>query len=267
MPRVIAEVDLIKEKYPEVKNKKAANAAAKAAGFKGSAAVKAGKVAGKAVIIVPQQPKKTKYKDKRPIVAETTGKKAYVILKEKEPVKRVKKVPVPVVVHPVEVGSVARPTITVKKSEKKIVIPTLAVKDSKVTMKKYDDIREKLNKVRSEVFQLNKEYEDILKIKSVSEVQRVRDYLSDLQTQMNYTSEYARILTKERGLKDTDEFIIKVDRMGANIYLMMEEVEKVLEGLEEEEGEVEMEKEHAKRLGIKPDYGTDSEEKDSWERD
>ncbi len=186
--------------------------------------------------------------------------------------KRAKKVPAPVAVpvtyeaHPVEVGSVARPTITVKKSEKKIVIPTLAVKDSKVTMKKYDDIREKLNKVRSEVFQLNKEYEDILKIKSPDEIQRVRDYLSDLQTQMNYTSEYARILTKERGLKDTDEFIIKVDRMGANIYLMMEEVEKVLEGLEEGYEEKEMEKAHARSLGYKDD-GTDSDEKDSWERD
>ncbi len=77
MPRVIAEVDLIKEKYPEVKNKKAANAAAKAAGFKGSAAVKAGKVDGKAVIIVPQQPKKTQYKANRPIIAETSGKKRF----------------------------------------------------------------------------------------------------------------------------------------------------------------------------------------------
>lgn len=203
MPRVIAEVDLIKT--PSTDTKREANKTARANGFKsGGNRTVSGEVRGKAVMIVPQQPKSAKYKNTRPVEAETTGKKAIIVLREKEPMKRVKKAPEPterkskaVPVTPKARGTIPKP---------REIVPKIVTADSRLKQPQFAKIREELTEIRDDL----KEMKTLPKFYTFMETFR---YEATLDKKSEILRKISVNLVNNHGFKKTDKEIVKIDKL------------------------------------------------------
>jgi len=209
MPRVIAEVDVIKRK-PYVTSVKDGNDAAKQYGFKASKDAREGKASGGVpVIVVPQQPKKTKYKEATVYRGKIEDGRAIVVVKEKAPVKRA----------PRAVPKAAPSPEPEKKAE---ALPKVIVAGSRLKEAQYAKVRKELNDISKEI--------GVLRV--VPKFSALSDWLHykrKIEVEKNKLFLIRRDLLENHGFKDEDEEITKITKLIAECSRIVNENEEIFD--------------------------------------